>query len=141
MGRVGSCEPETAFPDPVMVEIVLPLPSPALHAHAKGGWRSKTKPTAAAREEARLMALPHRSKAPQFAGGAVLSVDFYFANMRRRDLGNAFQSLKPAIDGIVDSGLLPDDNWQVLEVGHIRGRLDRGNPRVVLRLEARSQRK
>jgi crossover junction endodeoxyribonuclease RusA len=66
---------------------------------------------------------------------AVMSIDFYWPTAARRDILNACQGLKPAIDGIVDAGVLPDDNWKVLTIGHIRPHVDRANPRVVLTLE------
>lgn len=64
----------------------------------------------------------------------VLSIDFYWPDRRRRDTLNAVQSIKPYVDGVTDSGAIPDDNWQVLSIGHIRSHLDKTNPRVVLTL-------
>ena len=40
-----------------------------------------------------------------------LSIDFHFPNLRRRDTLNAVQGLKPAIDGLVDAGIILDDDW------------------------------
>jgi len=63
---------------------------------------------------------------------ARVGLDAYFPNLRRRDLDNL---LKCAMDSLVQSGVVEDDNWKVVEFGHIRGHLDRENPRLVLTVE------
>lgn len=40
---------------------------------------------------------------------------------RRRDPGNYAPTTKPVIDGLVDGGLLPDDDWRHLEGPDLRG--------------------
>jgi crossover junction endodeoxyribonuclease RusA len=52
--------------------------------------------------------------------------------MRKRDLFNASAAMKAAIDGVIDAGLLPDDDWKCLEGGRMTGGLDRENPRVIM---------
>lgn len=57
---------------------------------------------------------------------------FYFATNRRRDQDNAMGSLKAAYDGIVDSGLVPDDDYTHMKRGAPEFRIDKGSPRVEL---------
>lgn len=114
------------------VTITLPLPSSALHAHAKGGWRSKTKPTRDYRNLAGYLALEaSRGRRPRWES-AVLSLRFWWPDNRRRDELNAAHGCKPAIDGFVDAGIITDDCWQVLRIGGIECGIDRVNPRVEL---------
>ena len=72
--------------------------------------------------------------------GATLGIDIYFPNRIHRDVLNLVQSCKPYLDGVVDAGVLPDDSWQYLEVGHIRAHLDKTNPRVVFTFTNRARR-
>ena len=44
------------------------------------------------------------------------TVTFYMPNRRRRDLDNLLAATKPAWDGIVDAGLLADDNADQLTI-------------------------
>jgi Holliday junction resolvase RusA-like endonuclease len=117
--------------------ITLPLPPAALHAHTAGNWRSKAAPTRAYRLEAALVAQQAmRKEGDSYPyDSAELSVDFYWPNLRRRDTLNAVQSCKGAIDGLSDAGLISDDDWQHLTIGHIRSHLDRENPRVCLTVD------
>jgi len=58
---------------------------------------------------------------------AKITIKFYcgqhkFSNelfYRPRDIDNAIASLKPAIDGIVDAGILKDDSAEYLEYGEV----------------------
>lgn len=60
---------------------------------------------------------------------AVVSLDAHFPDLRKRDLDNL---LKCTLDAVVKSGVISDDNWRVLSLGHLRGHLDRENPRLEL---------
>lgn len=62
---------------------------------------------------------------------------FYFRDLRHRDEANAIHSQKPAIDGIIDAGLLPNDSWHHLNIAGVESHLDRQNPRVELLLTCR----
>jgi len=63
---------------------------------------------------------------------ATVDVTFYHATNRRRDADNAMASLKPYYDGIVDSGLLPDDSPQHMVRPEPKFKLDKEHPRVEL---------
>ena len=60
---------------------------------------------------------------------------FYFAINRRRDVGNAIASLKAYEDGVIDSGLVPDDDivhWKLQPPEFL---IDKEYPRVMLKIE------
>ena len=114
------------------MKITLPLPDSRLHAHAKGHWRGKASATKALRQ---------RAWAESMAAGVEpmergrLSIHIRYPTRHRRDALNTVHGLKPAIDGLVDSGCLPDDDWQHLTIGEITAELDRDDPGVDLILE------
>jgi crossover junction endodeoxyribonuclease RusA len=57
---------------------------------------------------------------------------FYHKNKRRRDEDNAKGSLKAAFDGVVDAGLLPDDESSHLTHEPPEFKIDKMYPRVEL---------
>lgn len=59
---------------------------------------------------------------------------FYFNKNARRDAGNAMASLKPAVDGMVDAGLLRDDSYRRLTELPPLFLVDKARPRVELRV-------
>ena len=113
--------------------ISIDLPTPLGHAHNKGHWRFKARPIRAMRELACILAkqaiVEHgRPKAD------VVEVRYLFRvpDRRRRDAANMIQQCKPYIDGIVDSGLIPGDHWEVLEIVEVSVVIDKENPGVTL---------
>jgi len=124
-----------------VVTISLPLPSPKLHAHAKGGhWSKKSRATKTARALAFAEALAERGSVAyeEFEGTyefAILSIDFYYPDMILRDILNSVQGLKPYIDGLADAGIIENDDWLHMSIGYIKAHLDRDDPRVVLTIE------
>ena len=115
--------------------LTLPIPPATLNAHNKGHWRSKS---AAVKSCRRLACAETLALRPPSLDRSVLSIDLYWPDLLNRDTFNAVQSCKPYIDGIVDAGVIPDDNWRVMSIGHVRSHLDRENPRVVLTIEPES---
>lgn len=61
-----------------------------------------------------------------------VTLKVYFPDLRRRDLDNL---CKLTSDAIVQSGVIKDDNWQVLNVWHISGHFDKTEPRLELEIE------
>lgn len=119
-----------------MVTIVLPWIDKRLNAHNKGHWRTKTEPTS----EARLRAYAEAQRAildgaAHIVGKASVSYRFYVPDNVRRDAANMKQSCKPFIDGVVDSGLIVGDHWQVLTDFGSEVAIDKANPRVELTFE------
>lgn len=65
---------------------------------------------------------------------AVLDYTFVVSDRRRRDEANMIQATKPAIDGIVDTGLIPDDDWIRLHTRKVQVLIDK-TPCVILTLQ------
>jgi hypothetical protein len=119
-----------------VVTIVLPWIDNRLNAHNKGHWRTKAEPT----REARLRAYAEAQRAildgaAHIEGTASVSYRFYVPDNRPRDAANMKQSCKPFIDGVVDSGLITGDHWQVLRDLGSEVAIDKANPRVELTFE------
>jgi hypothetical protein len=62
----------------------------------------------------------------------IVKVAFFYKTNRRHDQDNAMGSLKAAYDGIVDSGLVSDDDYEHMERGLPTFDTDRQFPRVEL---------
>jgi hypothetical protein len=117
--------------------IALPLPSRVLSPNARPHWARKAKAVAKARELARLECMVWRvSGQSGDYDSATIRATFYWASRRRRDQANAVAMLKPYIDGIVDAGVITDDDSE-----HLTGPIcmpfgyDAARPRVVLEIE------
>lgn len=98
-----------------MITIELPFPS-AVHSHNKGHWRAKAGPTKAMREHACLLGRQAIAKHGRIAGRVLMAYYFNVPDKRRRDAVNMLQQCKPYLDGIVDSGLIEGDHWQICKV-------------------------
>ena len=117
--------------------ITLPLPSPKASKNAKHGTRVAAMIRASAtkkqRENAKLVATVGLQEINHETWErASVTFRFYFPDRRRRDLINFAGALSGAIDGIVDAGLIADDDWKTLVIGGMTGEIDRENPRVEL---------
>lgn len=99
-----------------MITITAPIDK-RLHAHAKGSWRAKAQATKQARQLAKLLALDASNR--KIAGKAIVDYLFFVPDKRRRDAANMVQAVKPIIDGVVDSGLISGDHWEVLAIGKV----------------------
>ena len=119
------------------LSITLPLPNPKLHAHNTGNWRAKAGPTRTLRNMAKLLTTAEQRGKRIAWQSATVTYRFYFKDNRRRDTANCIQSMKPAIDGVVDSGLIPDDAWQYLSIAGVECEIDKANPRTELIFERR----
>lgn len=115
------------------VTIILPLPHKCLSPNktvmsARAGMRkaAATKKYRSQAEEATLAEGVESSPWEQ----ATLQATFFHAVKRKRDGVNYNQSLKPAQDGIVDAGLLVDDDAEHLTTLPPRFELDKACPRV-----------
>jgi len=64
-----------------------------------------------------------------------IEAKFYFKHNRRRDPDNAIGSLKAAYDGIVDSGLVADDDYRHMVRLPPIFMVDHKHPRVELAIE------
>lgn len=87
----------------IQLAIVLPWPPASLSGHAKGSWRSKSRPTAEYRQLARMIARPivRDWLAPQ-DGDIPVTIIFHAPN-NRGDRTNYPNRLKPYFDGLADA--------------------------------------
>lgn len=99
-----------------MIIITCPIDK-RLHAHNSGNWRQKASAVKQARQLARLLALGASNR--KLAGRCVVDYLFFVPDKRRRDAANLIQSCKPILDGVVDSGLISGDHWEVLAIGKV----------------------
>ena len=87
-----------------------------LHSQNKGHWRAKAALVKQARNSAAAQAKLQRVKL-----SGLVTVDYHFRvpDRRRRDLANMIHSCKPFVDGVVDSGAISGDHWEVLGIGAV----------------------
>ena len=117
------------------IKIILPLPNPVLSPNvayaAYGGLMKK----AAATKRYRILACnevydEQVDSAPW--GHVEVQAVFFYGDGRRRDPDNATASLKAVYDGIVDAGLVEDDDWDHMTRLPPERQVDRKFPRVEL---------
>lgn len=66
---------------------------------------------------------------------ATIHATIYKPRAGRYDPGNLYPCLKWAVDGLIDYGLLPDDDWVHLDGPHLHhGGKDTTNPRIELEI-------
>ena len=65
---------------------------------------------------------------------ARVDVTFVVPDNRRRDKSNLSSAFKPALDGIVDTGILVDDSWQHCD-DQYHVRLERGQSMTIVEIE------
>ena len=123
--------------EPKIIRLVLPLPSGNLSPNSRCGWRAKAHSTAKYREAGYIVGLDAKSRSafPRPWAAAEMRYRFFHRDSRRRDPDNLLASLKAAIDGIVDAGILEDDNGLIHQP--VEQQVDRKNPRVELIISKR----
>lgn len=117
------------------ITIVLPLPPRQLSPNVPAGTRRgrivravmSKRYKGQAREAAESYRGIHWKKAEVFA-------DFYHKTKRRRDDVNHMAMLKAAYDGIIQAGILPDDDSEHLRTTGAEFHIDKTNPRVEITL-------
>ncbi len=120
---------------PESVTIVLPLPARVLQPNCTiatlGGRFLKARATKRYRRLA-CEAMEAENVESKPWGKVVLETAFFHVSKRRRDNANATASLKAAQDGIVDAGLISDDDSEHLKNGEPTFAIDKLHPRVEL---------
>jgi len=111
------------------ITLFLPPPHAALHAHNTGHWSKKRILVQALRDRVKRIAMKATDRKWP---AATIEYRFFFPDAIQRDEANAVHSQKPAIDGIVDSGLIPNDDYQHLHTIGICCAVDKNNPRTEL---------
>lgn len=89
---------------------MLEFPAPAdwLNANQRARHRWQTKERRLWRDAAYTWA--HAQKLPKNLAKVHITATLSFTDRRRRDVGNYSPTLKAVVDGLVDYGLIPDDN-------------------------------
>ena len=121
--------------DEETVTIILELPNRVLSPNCPcASFRGRMQKASAAKRYRRLAKAA--AEAEGVATGpwmkATIQATFYHKQERRRDDDNYTAMLKPAKDGLVDSGLLFDDDSKHLTTLPVTFRIDRECPRVEL---------
>lgn len=95
-----------------IASVVVPLRPSSLNAERSSNWRSRHHATAAWRQMSNLVATGRTEHGPRVARFTppVEIVATPVQKGRLPDAGNCYPSVKAAIDGLVDAGLLPDDS-------------------------------
>ena len=115
--------------------IKLPYPD-KVHSHNKGHWATKTRSVKDMRHAAKLVALDAMNRgAKPIVGKHKISYLFSVKNNLRRDRVNMLQQCKAYVDGIVESGLIEGDHWQVSELGAVEVRIDKAGAAVIIQIE------
>ena len=115
--------------------IQLPYPD-KVHSHNKGHWSTKTRGVKEMRQTAKLVALEAMNRgAKPIVGKHKISYLFSVKDNRRRDRANMVQQCKAYLDGIVESGLIEGDHWQISELGAVDVRIDKAGAAVVIQIE------
>lgn len=115
------------------VKIILPLPPKVLQPNAvHATFRGRMMKASATKRYRRLACEAVQEEQIDSAPWDYVEVEteFFFKDKRRRDPDNALASLKAAFDGITDSGLVEDDDWQHMKRMPPEQNIDRENPRV-----------
>ncbi len=123
---------------PESLRIVLPLPSGLLSPnHTVGSMGGRFAKAGAIKKYRRLTREAVEAEQIDTApwNKVIITSTFYFAQNRHRDSRNALGSLKSAYDGIVDSGLIPDDDHKHVQEGSPVFEIDKKHPRVELTIE------
>lgn len=117
------------------VVIVLPLPAKVLQPNCTvgtfGGRMMKASATKRYRRLAREAIEAEQIDTMPW-GQVCVEAAFHHATDRKRDQDNAMGALKAAYDGIVDSGLVVNDDYEHMKRGSPTFAIDRVTPRVVL---------
>ncbi len=117
------------------VTVILPLPNKCLQPNSTIGSLSGRLWKASATKRYRRLAR-EAVEAEQIETMpwvyVVVQAAFFHATKRRRDQDNAMGALKSAYDGIVDSGLVIDDDYEHMGRGSPTFELDPESPRVEL---------
>ncbi len=114
------------------------LPPEKLSPNARVHWSKRSPAAAAFRDAVRLCCIDRRNRAKKWVPFArpVMNLTFVFDKDRRRDEDNMRARFKPGLDGMVDAGLLLDDNPRRLITGRLTMVVDKDRaPLTIIELE------
>lgn len=115
------------------MRLMLPLPPAALSPNSRTCWQAKARAVKKYREEAKIVAWMNVREAAAFGfpwQAATIEAVFYFGKKRQRDRDNLLASMKSAIDGLADGGVVSNDSaFTFLPVVLL---IDKSSPRAEL---------
>lgn len=103
------------------IHLILPMPESCLWPNRVSHWTKKARAKKKQRQAAGMLALPHRPRSRDPIKTGNIECAFHWPDKRRRDLDNALASMKSAIDGLRDAGLIEDDSGFSFSVRRIPG--------------------
>jgi len=103
--------PLSAMRRPSRWTLVFPRRPLSLNDERKKHWSQRAKDATEWRTEAAWLAREQRIP----AGGKILITVEVWQSGRLQDVANCYPSVKAAIDGIVDAGVIPDDTPEYLD--------------------------
>jgi Holliday junction resolvase RusA-like endonuclease len=117
------------------ITIILPLPNKVLQPNFTiGSFGGRMMKAAAAKKYRRLAREAIEAEQLETLPWKKIFVQatFHYKTRRRRDTDNAMGALKSAYDGIIESGLIPDDTPNYMKRKEPDFKLDKEFPRVIL---------
>lgn len=112
-----------------MTTLTLEPPAAFINANQRLHHHAKAKLTKAWREASAGLMVCYRQPYYQ---RAQVTVGIRFPTNHRRDVGNYYPTAKAILDGLVDAGLLPDDNDEHVTGPDMRRIRPNGTPLVVI---------
>lgn len=117
-----------------MTTLVLEPPAALINANDRLHHHAKAKLTKAWRDQARRQS--GMQYAPRdFHEQAHITVTIRFPTNHRRDVGNYYPTAKAIVDGLVDAGVLPDDNDDHITGPDLRRERPNGPLRVTVTIQ------
>ncbi|MES2211005.1 MAG: hypothetical protein V4515_12635 [Chloroflexota bacterium] len=98
--------------------LVIPAPAPWLNANRGMHWAERAETVKIWRDAAHIHA--RAMKLPKALGRIHILATLHFTENRKRDAHNYYPTLKACVDGLVDYGLIADDNDDHLDGPDIR---------------------
>jgi hypothetical protein len=92
--------------------VTIPAPAEWLNANGRTDRRRQTPARRAWRDAGRLHS--RSAKVPHLAKAHIVAELRFAGPNRRRDPHNYYPTIKATVDGLIDSGLLPDDSSEYL---------------------------
>ncbi len=115
------------------VTLTLPVPDGAIAGNNRGHWATTHRARTDAKNNAYYLAINDGHKDLHLAPVSI-TIDWHGWN--KPDYDNAIARLKPAIDGLVLAGVIPDDSPEHVRQIAVRTiAIDRKSPRVTLTIQ------
>jgi crossover junction endodeoxyribonuclease RusA len=132
-GVTGEGAPGRVYTITVLQPAWGPVSSAWLNANGRVHWAHRARTTKGWRENARSACFPITYAVVKPAlDRAHIVATLHFGDDRKRDVGNYAPTVKAVIDGLVDAGMIPDDNDDHLIGPDLRRGDANGQPRIVL---------